>query len=783
MKCINNITLFNFMFCSVATVAGQNIIVDDSYTAKQLVENVLISSSSCAATANPSATGDTFTAGKQSYAYFNNQGGTFPFKEGVLLSTWSSIYSKGPFLREPSSGPNSGSTNWKGDLDLEQALGISNTSNATVLKFNFTALTNLLSFNYLFASNEYQDDFPCNYSDGFAFLIRETGTTAYQNLAVIPGTTTPVSSKNIHPVIPVFNSSSGPRAGCAAVNEAYFGSLNTAVNNNSPINYSGQTKVLNAQSKVTVGKTYEVKLVIADQGGTYYDSAIFIEAGSFTSKIDLGPDRTSPTNPVCYGDQFVIDTQLSPTYVYRWYKDSSSQPIIGQTSPSLTVSDTGNYRVEVELGSSNCIATGAIKIEFTAPIPVTNSTLIQCDDNGDGIATYDLTRLDNLIKNNFSSNTIVYYETLAEAKAKLNPITNVYAYTSKFPNQILIAGVTNETGCTNFAEAKLTVSNNTIGIQNPITICDADNSPDGFNQFDLNAQVTPQILAGLPLGLLVEYYKTESEAIAQKNPLPNLFTNTVVNQQIIYARLVNGPDCYNVTPQMLVVSVFSPPNFQDEKSSLCDGDSTTLTVGANYAQYLWNTGDTTNTITVSLSGEYSVQVFNANGCSAIKKFYVSPSGVALITNVKIEDFSGNANSVLVEYSGSGNYEFSIDGIYFQENPLFTGVAAGEYQVLVNDKNGCGLSLPFTVYVLDYPRFFTPNGDGFNDVWVIKNLNLLPKSTVAIFDRYGKLLKQLTTESTEWNGTLSGAILPADDYWFSIIFEDGKTIKGHFSLKR
>ena len=86
-------------------------------------------------------------------------------------------------------------------------------------------------------------------------------------------------------------------------------------------------------------------------------------------------------------------------------------------------------------------------------------------------------------------------------------------------------------------------------------------------------------------------------------------------------------------------------------------------------------------------------------------------------------------------------------------------------------------------MLDYPRFFTPNNDGYNDTWKIKNLEQLPKSTITIFDRYGKTLKQLNTASNGWNGTFNGKELPADDYWFTINFDEGKTIRGHFSLKR
>ncbi|SDX27000.1 T9SS type B sorting domain-containing protein [Flavobacterium degerlachei] len=778
-------TTFCILICyTKISATAQSITVNDSYTAQNLV-GLLTNNSSCANTSDPTAFGDTFSGTQNSYGYFNAGTSAFPFTEGVLLSTWSSVYSKGPFIREPASGPNSGTSNWTGDADLEQALGITNSSNATALEFNFTAMTNTISFNYLFASNEYQDNFPCNYSDGFAFLIKEIGTTTYQNLAVIPGTNTPVSSKNVHPAIPEFNSTTGPKPGCPAINETYFGSLNTSPTNTSPINYSGQTKVLNAQTTVDPGKTYHVKLVIADQGGYYYDSAIFIEAGSFSSKINLGSNQTIATNnPICFGESYIIDTKLSPTYSYKWFKNNSATPIPGEISPSLTVTDSGIYDVEIELGSLNCIATGQITIEYTPEIVLNNQTMVQCDDNGDGISVFDLTKMDTAIKNNDSSlSAVVYYQTLSNAKAAINPIANPKSFNNTVANQIIFARVSNSYGCTNYAELKLQISNSSIAPQNPIVTCDGDTTQDGLYHFVLNSQVSPQVLQGLPQGLAVEYYLNPPDAVLQNNSLPNIFNNTVPNQQIIYARIINGADCYDITPITLAVNTFNPINFQEENTSLCNGNAISLAVATGYSSYLWNTGETTRTITASASGDYSVKVTNGNGCEATKTFHITPSGIATITGAEIIDFSGNQNSVLIEYTGVGNYEFSVDGYYFQDDPKFEGLAPDTYTAYARDKNGCGLSDPFVFYVLDYPRYFTPNGDGFNDTWRIKNLNLLPQSTVTIYDRYGKLLKQLNSSTIEWNGLFNGSALSANDYWFSTTFEDGKIIKGHFSLKR
>ncbi|HEU4789327.1 MAG TPA: choice-of-anchor L domain-containing protein [Flavobacterium sp.] len=777
MNSIKNL-LFLILYIFTTAASAQYISVDDTKTAQELVETVLVKSK-CANVLSSNARGDTFTTSQNSYGYFNAGTSNFPIKEGVILSTSTSKEAIGPYTN----GGGTGNSSWLGDSDLDQTLGI-NSINATVLEFDFVPLTTSISFNYIFASNEYQLYFPCQFSDAFAFLIKEKGSTDnYTNIAVLPGTTTPVSSKNVHPTInDVVDALGTSHPGCPAVNESYFGGYNNA---SSPVNYSGQIVKMNAHTDVIIGKTYHIKLVIADDKYQYYDSAIFLEAGSFSADIDLGPDRTSATNnPLCYGESFTIDTKLPATYVYAWYKDGSTTPIPGETNPTLTVTAAGTYKVKVLLSPATCTAEDEIKIEYAPQIVLKNTTLYQCDDNGDGISVFDLTKVDNIIKNNDPKLTkLVYYKSLSDAQNETNPIQNPSTYTNSVPNEILTARVSNDFGCVNYAELNLSISNNPISTQNPIESCDTDALLDGITQFDLNAKVTPQVISGLAPGLTVEYYLNQTDAIAQKNQLPNLFTNTIPNQQIIYARIVNGPDCYKITPETLVVNTFDPPNFQDETTGLCDGANKDLTVDSGFSSYLWSNGDTSNTTNVTSSGEYTVTVTNSDGCQKTKKYIVKPSGIGTITKVTVSDFAGSENSVSISYSGNGNYEFSLDGNFYQDSPVFNGLSPGIYWATVRDKNGCGVSVPYKVYVLDYPRFFTPNNDGFNDTWKIQNLDALPKSTIIIFDRYGKLLKQLNAINNGWNGTYTGKNLPADDYWFTVTFEDGKIIKGHFSLKR
>jgi len=660
---------------------------------------------------------------------------------------------------------------------LNQALGISTSVTATVLEFDFIPLTNFLSFDYIFASTEYADTGSCRFTDAFTFLIKENSIgSVYDNLAVLPGTRTPVSSTNIRPTIPA----SGNNSGCPAVNQQYFNGFNDTM---SPINYAGQTIIMNAQTTVIAGKSYHIKLVIVNDKNEFYDSAVFLKAGSFSPKIDLGIDRLASSNPICFGESYTIDTQLPATYDYKWYKDGVLLPT--EKSPSLTINDNGTYKVEVVFTPATCLATDEIKLEYAPEIVLSDTTLAQCDDNNDGITVFDLTKVENIIKNNTASLILVgYYESLTDAQTKTNPVTNPTAYSNKLTVPFLYARVANTYGCANYAQINLIIANNNLATQSPISICDDDSVQDGIYQFDLIAQVTPQILSGLPSGLIVEYYSNTTDAITQKNPLPTIFKNTTPNQQIIQARVVNGPDCYGIVPTTLVVNTFIPANFQDETGFVCVGSTTDLNVASAFSGYLWNTGAITNGITISAAGNYEVMVTNAEGCTAVKKFTVTSSEIATITDATVTDFAGNNNSVLLQHLGIGaNYEFSLDGSYFQDNPLFTGVAPGKYLAYANDKNGCGLSIPFTVYVLDYPRFFTPNGDGYNDIWKIKNLDLFPNATVIIYDRYGKILTELNAINPGWNGKYSNAELIADDYWFQLNLNEGKIIKGHFSLKR
>ena len=754
--------ILSISFLSNNCLISQTITVTDNFTAQDLIQNKLVNSS-CATVSNFSVSGGNFGI-QDSYGYFTDGGSSFPFQNGIILSTGKAVSAVGPNTSLLSEG----ATSWAGDSDLEQALSISNSINATILEFDFTPLTNKFSFDYIFSSEQYLSNpsaNQCNYTDGFAFLLKPvSGGSTYQNIAVIPGTSTPVKVNTVR----------GSGTICPAINEQFFDAFNGT---NHPTNFNGQTKVLKAEANVIPGTLYHIKLVIADQGNNLYDSAIFLKGGSFKSATDI---TTSKNVPFCSGDIITLTANQSGTNSYKWFKNGIE--ITGEINSTYTITDNTNlneiiYTVQVTLGSTTCTSDGEIKIKFNSLPVLSNQTLIQCDDNNDGFSIFNLTKLDNSIRNNdLTLTNVTYYESLG-GSAILNPST----YQNIAPNsQTIYAKVSNASGCFSNAIVTLQISNNSIPTQNDIKICDEDGTFDGKTNFILPTQLT-----GVPNTLIIEYYLTLNDAVRQTNPLINPYRNATANFQTIYARAINGSDCYGISPINLVVNTFNPPNFEDEIKTLCDGNSIKLSVASSFASYNWiGNNDSDEEIEVTSAGEYIIEVTNANMCKARKKFIVKSSAAATNIDAITEDFSSPNNSIKITYTNNGgDYAFSIDGINYQESPLFNNLSAGEYTISVKDKNGCLPIVSKIIYLLDFPKFFTPNGDGFNDTWLIKNSQTKPNSVIYIYDRFGKLLKQLNSNSLGWNGTFNGENLPSGDYWFTLTLFNNKTIRSHFSLKR
>lgn len=351
------------VFAGIQSLQAQYIQVDTTYTAHQLV-NKFLGNNNCITVSNISISGWNFGNGDKSYGYFTKGTADFEIDEGIILSTGRAKQAEG----SNHSIQSADDTLWNGDLDLENATKIEETTNATVLEFDFqSSLSSKISFQYMFLSEQYLrkgDPGICDYTDGFAFLIKKAGATDYTNLAIIPGTETPITSENVR----------GSGGSCPAENEEYFGHYNE---DGSAINFNGQTVILTAKTSIEPGINYHIKLVIADQGNGLYDSGVFLKTGSFMGDKDLGPDRSIDNNTaLCAEETTTLDAMSGTNSTYQWYKDGNE--IIGENQPRYTVKEAGEY--EVLIKNSGCISKGNIKIEYTEK-PDVDSTKIysECD--------------------------------------------------------------------------------------------------------------------------------------------------------------------------------------------------------------------------------------------------------------------------------------------------------------------------------------------------------------------------------------------------------------------
>lgn len=352
----------------------------------------------------------------------------------------------------------------------------------------------------------------------------------------------------------------------------------------------------------------------------------------------------------------------------------------------------------------------------------------------------------------------------------------------------------------------------------------------GVGEFDLTVQ--NEVINGGPLAGDVEinYFISQAEALSNTNEIPNpdTFQNTS-NPQTIWAVVENTTTtCPSSPPVFFEISVKATPytDLSDTGGDICvdpvtgtiqnpvtlDATPETIVAGAIYT-YAWTLDGALVSINpqvdVNAVGLYEVTVTATytdiltgmiTSCDYIANtLYTAISSP--IFEVQVVEDSFNASGLytvqVIEASiqgfGIADYEFAIDDGPFQTGLTFTNVRPGDHIVYGRRVDGECAATPVEIGIIDYPRFFTPNSDGFHDTWNILGLGSAPNlnAKIYIFDRYGKLLKQLSPVSRGWNGTYNGQPMPSSDYWFSVEYiEPGgenplarKNFNGHFTLKR
>jgi gliding motility-associated-like protein len=460
--------------------------------------------------------------------------------------------------------------------------------------------------------------------------------------------------------------------------------------------------------------------------------------------------------------------------------------------------NTQNIYVRVDSQLDNeCLGLGHHITLRVEPIPIVQPMVIKhCDDNQDGIFGFDTTNLQSTLLNSLTNVTVSYTDQNG------NPLTSPLPNPFVTASQTITVNVKNNYGkqCDYNTTIQLIVDDlpQAFAISSSLTtVCDDETNPALQNgSYPFNTATFQSAILGSQTGMIVKYYD------ANNNPLPSPLPNPyITTQHNINVEVINPINTSCKATMTIPLVVYPVPNINLLGNELICSDNPNFTKiidaglvdtstinNYTYTWFLDNSlipNQNQYSLIINTEGIYTVEVKNAQGCSRTRTITVTASNIAIIDSVVVNDLVGvNSIMVLLAASSIGDYVYSLDNSNYQTSNIFSNVIPGIYTVYVKDLKGCGIT-PKEVSVLGIPKYFTPNGDGYNDYWNIDgvNQNFYAKSTIHIFDRYGKLLKQISSTGQGWDGTFNSQNVPSDDYWYVIKLDDTRIVKGHFALKR
>ena len=459
----------------------------------------------------------------------------------------------------------------------------------------------------------------------------------------------------------------------------------------------------------------------------------------------------------------------------------------------------GNYKVNL-IKTVNGEEKEPIEKTITVfEIPKTSVTpikFIQCDTQDsnplDGLATFNLELAKETIGANQKEIEIYYYKSITEAnndKTNLNSLDLIYRNIA--PNETIYAKLVQPSGSCFSIQPIILKANPNLSISpSALHECATLNNNAEFDLEKKSSQIRTEL--NLPQNIKFTYYATKNDTELGANSLENKYLSS---SKTLFIRAENEDGCFGTGQFDIIVDQSPSVEIKDTKI-LCEGignyvimnSGIILPATENDYTYLWNTNETSPTIRTTKEGNYNVIVTNNLGCKTTRNIKVNLSQLARIKLLQIKDLQ-KENQVIVLVENPSEYQYKIvfeNGTEtdFQSSPTFENIPGGLHQLIIKNNDGCG-QIDSELAILEAPTFFSPNEDGYNDYWNLKGTNgtLSIQSTIYIFDRYGKLLLQISPSSLGWDGTLNGEPLPADDYWFTVKLEDGREAKGHFSLMR
>ena len=535
----------------------------------------------------------------------------------------------------------------------------------------------------------------------------------------------------------------------------------------------------------------------------YLQNAIDLKAK--TTKLGLPPFITSL---FLYSFNYEFNCLGQATHFYINSVETIDS-VLWEFGDGTSSTDREAYHTYAKAGDYKVILTKTVNGETRDPLekvitiydaPKVLSTpykLTQCDTQDanptDGLSTFNLALANEGIYLGEKDFEVYYYHSISDAE---NDIYNTQSipiiYKNNAPDELLHAKITqSNSSCYSLGSVILHANKNISILPEPMHACDLGDGTAAFNLVTKSQQIKTEL--NLPTDVRLYFYPTENDSALGKNELSG---ELITSPRLIYIRAENDEGCYGTGKLELLVEATPQINVLENRI-ICEGDTNPMVIlqpeiispfSISDFTYSWSTGENTPSISINKEGDYTVVVKNKSDCSTTINFNVDVSRLARINDIIIQDLKPE-NQVTIDVVNPDDYKYMIQfqngtSTTFQNSPFFENVPGGIHELVIENTNGCGQVMK-EIIVLQAPNYFTPNGDGYNDYWNVQGINATfdLNTTIYIFDRYGKLLKQLSPSSQGWNGTFNGTPLPSDDYWFTVKLADGRESNGHFALKR
>jgi len=792
----NNSTILNNTTFDLCVLTPTPPITSDitTYVPEELITDVLVDAD-CSTISNifysshdfnvlGGGTGDTNDSG---IGYFTDGGSGFPYEEGIVLSSGRATDAAGPF---DDGNVSDTSFNAPGDTELETQTGTTGTGDATYIQFDFIPATETLSFNFIMASSEYNGPdggFQCNFSDSFAFILTHIPTGDIENLAVLPtpfAVSNAIVVTNIHPEI---------QGQCDAINEQYFGGYALP---GAELGLQGRTVPFTAFANVIPGDTYTIKMVVADEGDTALDTAIFLEAGSFAAFVDieLNIDVNADGEAfVCPNEDVSVLLSAEGTFsgseTYQWQFEGVD--IAGATNVTYTATELGEYTIVVD--QNGCGATASVTfLEIQVIVPVIPD-MIQTDTDTDGFMPFDLSVNDILFTNIDPTYTFTYHASQADAENNVDSLTSPYTNISN--PQTIVVRVETVDGCVEYVSFQLIV--NIIG--NCFTVDAGNDQSTNCNTglcVDLTAAITfnDQACTDAYANLTPVYTWSDASGVIGTGITINVCPNTTTSYTVEAVYTLGDGSTDTATDTVTVNVDPNVPSVNLGNDIITCNTDVTLSgaiSGVTTLTYQWQlngvdiVGETSDTYDAVESGIYTIFVTDLLGCTvedSVEFTMVPDLDLSYIPDT-IEFCEGSSMIIdaTVPNSQTGEYTY-----VWSSGETTEAITVNEFETytitITSTLGGCVWTKSVTASLaIDgcteiIPQGISPNNDGINDCFDLGHLSV---SKLTVYNRYGTKVYDKINYSGEWCGTTddgnSGSELPTGTYYYVIELNTTNTV--------